>query len=86
MKVKVEDDIFFAIRDEHVSSNLLWFWGQSPYGGMVECNSVEHAYRFDTRERARAKIREYAEENQMRVKDVQAKVVRVRMRTTATIY
>ena len=87
MKIEVDDDTFFAIRDEHVSSIVNpWFWGKSPYGGTVECNSISGAYRFDSRDEAKAKIRKYAEDHDMPVKDVRAKVVRVRMCTTATIY
>lgn len=87
MKIEVEDDIFFAIRDEHVSSIINpWFWGKSPYGGTIECNSIDAAYRFSTKAEAKNKIRKYAEDHDMPIKDVRAKVVRVRMRTTATIY
>ena len=87
MKLEVEDDTFFAIRDTHISSMVNpWFWGKSPYGGTVECNGIQAAYRFDTAKEAKVEIRRYAEQNGMPIKDVRAKVVRVRMRTTATIY
>ena len=79
MKITVDDDDFYAIFVPHSGTQPLCFWGDSPYGGLCTCNGINRAWRFSTRKEAQAEIRKHPDEGE-------AKVVRVNMRTTATIY
>lgn len=82
MKLEIENDTFYVIFNPQSGTQPLCFWGSSPYGGLCEAQNIQTAWRFDTRKEAEAEIRKAHGTARGR----HAKVVRVNLRTTATIY